>query len=103
MSQDAREALGDIQVLLGIDHEAKLPPGVEVALTETFYSLPYAKRGDVLRVGDVLQLIDLALSAVDRAETQKTISGNWWLRDLVKSLESRIKVFAAGVEATARA
>ncbi len=97
------KALQNIKSLLGIDQEAKLPQRMAKALLEKFYSIPHDKRGDVLQIEQHLQLVNLCLRAVDRAETQKTIKADWWLRDIVSELQGTVKSFAASVEATAKA
>lgn len=96
------KALQNIKTLLGIDQEAKLPQRIAKALLEKFYSIPHEKRGDVLQIDQHLELVELCLRAVDRAETQKTIKENWWLRDIVRELDETVRSFAASVEASAR-
>lgn len=83
LNEFARGCLG----LTGVE----LPRKAELALHARFRSLPYQKRFDPEEVGEHLQTIGLAIDAMGRLESQKTIRGNSDLvmqaSDLVQKLK----------------
>lgn len=72
----------------------KLPRKAELALHARFRSLPYQKRFDPEEVGEHLQVIELAVDALGRAETQQTIRGNSDLILQASELVQKLKQLA---------
>jgi len=70
------DALEKFLPLLGLESARALRPVHRIALCSRFHSLPHINRKNVIIIANQLDLIQLALQAINRLEVKETIAKN---------------------------